>query len=137
MARKKSGNLTDAELRLMDILWEKGSATVNEVMEALPQDPPLAYNTVLTTLRILEQKGYVGHTKNSRAFVFEPLLDHRQASDKALSDVLTRFFQNSPKMLVLRLLEEQKLDSQELERLKRMIDESMVEKSKVEKNKGE
>ncbi|HWB97000.1 MAG TPA: BlaI/MecI/CopY family transcriptional regulator [Bryobacteraceae bacterium] len=130
MARKKSGNLTDAELRLMDVLWDRGSATVNDVMEALPQDPPLAYNTVLTTLRILEQKGYVRHTKSSRAFVFEPVLDHRQASSKALRDVLARFFQNSPKMLVLRLLEEQKLDSRQLERLKRMIEESMTEENK-------
>ena len=129
MARKKSGTLTDAELRLMDILWDKGSATVNEVLEALPQEPPLAYNTVLTTLRILEQKGYVGHTKNSRAFVFQPLVNHRQASQKALSSVLSRFFQNSPKLLVLRLLEEQKLNPQQLEELKRIIEESRVKQS--------
>ena len=124
--RKKSGTLTDAELRLMDILWDKGSATVNEVVEALPAEPPLAYNTVLTTLRILEQKGYVAHTKNSRAFVYQPLIDHRQASQKALTEVLHRFFQNSPKMLLLRLLEEQKLDTSQLDRLKRFIEESEV-----------
>ncbi len=126
MARKKSPTLTGAELRLMDVLWDKGAATVNEVVESLPADPPLAYNTVLTTLRILEQKGYVAHTKNSRAFVYRPLIDHRQASQKALGDVLSRFFQNSPKLLVLRLLEEQKLDSRQLERLKRIIEESKV-----------
>src|SRR5579864_1200088 len=126
MARKQSETLTAAELKLMDILWERGSATVNEVMEDLPQEPPLAYNTVLTTLRILERKGYVRHQKNSRAFVFSPLIDHRQASRSAVGYVVSRFFRNSPKALVLRILEDQKLDPGELERLKQMIEESRV-----------
>jgi predicted transcriptional regulator len=126
VARNRSETLTGAELRLMDILWEKGSATVNDVMDALPEDPPLAYNTVLTTLRILERKGYVGHQKNSRAFVFTPLVDHRQASQSAVSYVVSRFFRNSPKALVLRILEEQKLDPRQLRRLKQMIEESKV-----------
>jgi predicted transcriptional regulator len=126
MPRTKSETLTAAELRLMDILWEKSEATVTEVMEALPQDPPLAYNTVLTTLRILERKGYVRHQKNSRAFRFIPVVDHRQASQSAVSYVVSRFFRNSPKALVLRILEDQKLDSCQLERLRQMIDESRV-----------
>jgi predicted transcriptional regulator len=126
MPRTKSETLTAAELRLMDILWEKREATVTEVMEALPQDPPLAYNTVLTTLRILERKGYVRHQKNSRAFRFIPIVDHRQASQSAVSYVVSRFFRNSPKALVLRILEDQKLDPQQLQRLRQMIDESRV-----------
>ena len=126
MARKQSETLTAAELRLMDILWDKGSLTVNEVMESLPDDPPLAYNTVLTTLRILERKGYVRHEKNSRAFVFSPLVDHRQASQSAVGYVVSRFFRNSPKALVLRILEDQKLDPQQLLRLRQMIEESKV-----------
>jgi predicted transcriptional regulator len=126
MPRTKSETLTAAELRLMDILWEKSEATVTEVMEALPQDPPLAYNTVLTTLRILERKGYVRHQKNSRAFRFIPVVDHRQASQSAVSYVVSRFFRNSPKALVLRILEDQKLDPPQLQRLKQMIDESRV-----------
>ena len=126
MPRTKSETLTTGELRLMDILWEKSEATVTEVMEALPQDPPLAYNTVLTTLRILERKGYVRHQKNSRAFRFIPVVDHRQASQSAVSYVVSRFFRNSPKALVLRILEDQKLDSRQLERLRQMIDESRV-----------
>ena len=71
MARKKSPNLTEAELRLMDVIWEKGESTVSEVADALPRELGLAYNTVLTTLRILEEKGYLRHTKpkDSRAFV--------------------------------------------------------------------
>jgi predicted transcriptional regulator len=127
MPRKPSETLTSAELRLMEVLWEKGPATVNEVMEALPQDPPLAYNTVLTTLRILERKGHVRHHKTSRAFVFSPVIDHTQASQSAVHEVVSRFFRNSPKALVLRILEDQKLDPGELERLRRMINESKVE----------
>jgi len=126
MPRTKSETLTAAELRLMDILSEKSEATVTEVMEALPQDPPLAYNTVLTTLRILERKGYVRHQKNSRAFRFIPIVDHRQASQSAVSYVVSRFFRNSPKALVLRILEDQKLDPRQLQRLRQMIDESRV-----------
>ena len=127
MARKKSETLTAAELRLMDILWERGPVTVNDVMDALPEEPPLAYNTVLTTLRILERKGYVRHQKNSRAFVFSPVIDHRQASRSAVGYVVSRFFRNSPKALVLRILEDQQLDPRQLQRLRQMIEESKVE----------
>jgi predicted transcriptional regulator len=126
MPRTQSSTLTAAELRLMDILWEKGVATVTDVMDGLPEDPPLAYNTVLTTLRILERKGYVRHQKNSRAFQFIPVVDHRQASQSAVSDVVSRFFRNSPKALVLRILEDQKLHPRQLERLRQMIEESRV-----------
>src|ERR1044071_1900477 len=126
MPRTQSETLTAAELRLMDIRWEKGVATGTEVREALPQDPPLAYNTVLTTLRILERKGYVRHQKNSRAFRFIPIVDHRQASQSAVSYVVSRFFRNSPKALVLRILEDQKMDPRQLQRLRQMIDESRV-----------
>jgi len=126
MPRPRSETLTEAELRLMDVLWEKGAATVTDVMDALPQDPPLAYNTVLTTLRILERKGYVKHQKSSRAFVFSPLIDHRQASQSAVCHVVSRFFRNSPKALVLRILEDQRMDPRQLQRLKEMIEESKV-----------
>ena len=126
MARPRSETLTEAELRLMDVLWKRGPSTVNDVMEALPQEPPLAYNTVLTTLRILERKGYVQHQKNSRAFIFTPVVDHRQASRSAVSYVMSRFFRNSPKALVLRILEDQQIDSGQLRRLKHMIEESKV-----------
>jgi len=127
MARKPSETLTAAELRLMDILWANGSATVNEIMDALPQDPPLAYNTVLTTLRILERKGYVTHEKNSRAFRFTPVVDHRQASQSAVRYVVRRFFRDSPKALVLRVLEDQNVGPRQLRRLKEMLEESSVQ----------
>ena len=90
MSRKKSQDLTEAELRLMDVIWHKGSATVAEVSEALPKQLGLAYNTVLTTLRILEDKGYVRHTKSKegRAFLYHPVVDQKEASRNAVRRVV-------------------------------------------------
>jgi predicted transcriptional regulator len=127
MPRKKSPTLTEAELRLMDILWEKGNATVNDVVSALPPEQPLAYTTVLTMLRILEQKGYLRHEKQSRAFVYFPVIGRDEARLSAVREVVSRFFNNSPELLVLNILEHEKIDAQELARLKQMIQESVEE----------
>jgi BlaI family transcriptional regulator, penicillinase repressor len=108
----------------MDILWERGAATVNEVAEALPGDAPLAYSTVLTTLRILERKGYIRHKKEGRAFVYEPVVGRGEASRNAVRYVLSRFFGNSPELLVLNILGDERIDRQELERLKSLIEKS-------------
>ena len=124
MARKKSLTLTEAELRLMNVIWEKGKATVSEVVEALESESPLAYSTVLTTLRILEQKGHLQHTQEGRSYIYEPLIDRQQATRSALQHLISRFFNNSPELLVLNVLEHEELDSKELERLKAMIRES-------------
>jgi predicted transcriptional regulator len=123
MARTKSAHLTEAELRLMEILWEKGSASVAEVVESLPGDVSLAYSTVITTLRILEQKGHVRHSKKGRAFVYEPLSGRREARDSALTHLVRRFFEGSTERLVLSLIEEKKIGAKELRRLKKMIEE--------------
>ncbi len=103
MPRTKSSHLTDAELRLMDIVWEKGAATVGEVVDAVNADTPLAYSTVLTTLRILENKGYLRHTKDGRAFVYRPVVRRNKAQESAIKHLLRRFFQDSPELLVLNL----------------------------------
>lgn len=125
MARKKSPNLTEAELRLMDVIWEKGSATVAEVAEALPQDLHLAYNTVLTTLRILENKGYLKHSKakEGRAFVYRPVVSRGDASRSALRHLVRRFFGNSAEALVLNLLDDERLSEAELERIRARLKE--------------
>jgi predicted transcriptional regulator len=124
VARKKSPTLTEAELRLMEVLWERGRSTVNDVADAVSGDAPLAYSTVLTTLRILERKGYVRHAKEGRAFVYEPVVGRGEASRSAIRYVLSRFFGNSPKLLVLNMLEDEQIDQQELERLKDLIERS-------------
>lgn len=123
MARKKSPNLTDAELRLMEVVWEKGKATVSEVVEGLRADVPPAYSTVLTMLRILETKGYLKHTKDGRAFVYEPAIEREKARESAITHLLRRFFENSPELLMLNLLEGKKISMKELERLRKRIKE--------------
>jgi predicted transcriptional regulator len=125
LARKKSPNLTEAELRLMDVLWEKGSATVGEVAEALPAELDLAYNTVLTTLRILEEKGYVEHTKaaEGRAFVYSPTVGRDEAGRSAVRYLVSRFFRNSPELLVLNLLKDEELSDKELGRIRNLLAE--------------
>jgi predicted transcriptional regulator len=125
MARTRSPHLTEAELRLMDVLWEHGPATVADVAKALPKKLGLAYNTVLTTLRILEEKGYVAHTKpdDARAFVYEPLVGRDEAGRSAVRYLVSRFFRNSPELLVLNLLEDEQLDEKELGRIRQLIAE--------------
>jgi predicted transcriptional regulator len=123
MARKRSLNLTDAELRLMEVLWDKGSGTVADVMEGLPSDVALAYSTVLTTLRVLEKKGYLKHTKEGRAFTYRPAVGRDQARDSALSHLVHRFFHGSPELLMLNLVEGGKVDRKHLQQLRNRIAE--------------
>lgn len=124
MPRRKSSTLTEAQLRLMDVVWTKGSATAGEVLEALPKDPPTAYSTVVTTLRILEEKGYLRHTKESRAFVYHPTVARAEASRSAVRHLVRKFFNDSPELLVLNVLEHERIDAKELKRLKKLIEES-------------
>ena len=125
MARKRSPHLTEAELRLMDVIWEKGSATVAEVADALPRELGLAYNTVLTTLRILEEKGYLAHTKSGegRAFVYQALVGRDEAGRTAVRYLVSRFFRNSPELLVLNLLQDEDLSAREIARIRGLLGE--------------
>lgn len=122
MPPRQSATLTEAELRIMDVLWEKGPATVQQVLDCLPPKPALAYNSVLTTVRILEKKGYVEHLKDGRAHVYRPLVGRKEASRSEIRHLLSRFFSNSHEELVLNILEERGLDAQELERLRQILD---------------
>ena len=122
MARKKSSTLTDAELRLMEIIWDRGPSTVQGVVDALPADTPLAYSTVLTMLRILEKKSYLTHKKDGRAYVYESVVEKGEAQRGALQHLMKRFFDDSPELLVLNLMENSEFDAADLERLKSMID---------------
>ena len=128
MARKKSPHLTDAELRLMEVLWEKGSATVSNVVDSVAPEAQLHYSTVLTTLRILETKGFVKHTKDGRAFIYRAVVRREKAQDKALTHILSRFFGNSPELLMLNLVQTKKITAKELDRLRKRIAEEAEEK---------
>jgi predicted transcriptional regulator len=121
LARRKSPTLTEVELELMDVLWEKGKGTVSDIVEALPEER-LAYSSVLTMMRILEQKGYVTHEKEGRAFVYRPLIDRQQAQRSVIGYLLKRFFNNSPELLVVNLLESEDVDPDEVKRLRQMIE---------------
>ena len=124
LARSKSATLTEAELRIMNVLWERHSATVHEVLEALPSKPALAYNSVLTIIRILEKKGYVKHEKDKRAHVYLPLVDRKDATRFEVRHLVSRFFGNSNEQLVLNVLEETSIDAEELDRLRQLLERS-------------
>lgn len=123
MARKKSKTLTDAELRLMRIVWDLESCTVNDVLEALPGEEQLAYSTVLTTMRILEEKGYVRHDKEGRAYVYEPIVERDEAQRDALNHLMGKFFNNSPGQLVANLLEDDDITEDHLAEIRSMLAE--------------
>lgn len=122
MPRTKSPTLTEAELRLMEILWTRGESTVADVVAALPKRATLHYSSVLTTMRILEQKGYVAHRQEGRAFVYRPVVDRSEARRSAVKHLLSRFFDGSPELLVLNVIDEERIDLAELERLRSVVD---------------
>jgi predicted transcriptional regulator len=122
MPPRKSSTLTEAELRLMKILWRRGESAVTDLVAGLPEGEPLAYNSVLTTIRILEQKGYVDHRQEGRAFVYRPCVAEDEASRSEVKHVLSRFFGDSRERLLLSLLGDEEITPAELERLKAAIE---------------
>lgn len=141
MPPRKSETLTEAELRLMDVLWQKGSATVQQVLHALPEKPALAYNSVLTTIRVLENKGYLEHVKDGRAHIYKPIMEREEATRSEIRHLVSRFFKNSHELLVLNILgdlssedlssgsvnsgkrgsETRRLEARELQRLRELL----------------
>ncbi len=124
MPPKQSPTLTEAELRIMNVLWPLGSGTVQQVLESLPGKPELAYNSVLTTIRILEKKGYIKHVKDGRAHVYVPVVARQDASRSEIRHLVSRFFKDSHEQLVLNVLEDRGLDPKELKRLREMLEGS-------------
>jgi BlaI family transcriptional regulator, penicillinase repressor len=123
MARPVSPTLTEAELRLMKVLWERGASTTSEVVDAVADEGPLAESTVRTMFGILRDKGYVRTTTRGRALVYHPLVDRGEARRSVVRYLINRFFDGSPEELVLNLLEDEELDEEEVARLRRMIQE--------------
>jgi BlaI family transcriptional regulator, penicillinase repressor len=119
---KQSATLTEAELRIMDVLWRKGSGTVQQVLDWLPST--LAYNSVLTTIRILEKKGHVKHVKDGRAHVYETIMGRQEATRSEIQHLVSRFFRNSHEALVLNILQDEELDAEKLKRLREMLERS-------------
>lgn len=111
----------------MNVLWQRGPATVHQLLEALPKKPALAYNSVLTTIRILEKKGYVKHIKDGRAHIYMPLVGQKEATRFEVRNLLSRFFKNSHELLVLNILEDKDIDTEELKRLSELVENSKQE----------
>jgi len=122
MPRRRSPALTDAEARVMAVLWERQAASVADVVASLTKKRAVNYSTIQTILRIREMKGYVSHEKVARAFIYRPRGDQRQARRRALRHLVTRLFNGSPSLLVLNMLEDDEMDAQELTRLKKLIE---------------
>jgi predicted transcriptional regulator len=122
MARKHSLSLTDAEARVMAVVWALKQATVTDVVGELQRAGTVTYSTAQTMLRILEAKGYVTHEKVARAFIYRPVVDERQARRRALKHLVSRLFNGSPSLLVLNVLEDEEMDPAELKRLKQLIE---------------
>jgi predicted transcriptional regulator len=121
MARRRSVPLTEAEQRLMEIVWSAGPATVAQIVDGIPAAERPAYNTVQTIMKILERKGYVEHRAEGRAFVYQAVVDREAAARTALSQVVQRFFGGSPRALALNLIEGDHLNEDELDELQRTI----------------
>ena len=132
MPPKKSITLTQAELRLMKILWERGESAVSDMVTAISAETELAYTSVLTTIRILEKKGYVCHRQEGRAFLYSSCVAESEASRSEVRHLLQRFFGNSRERLLLSLLGDDEITPEELNRLRvaiaKLPDETMEEK---------
>jgi len=126
MGRKPSTTLTDAELRIMRVLWSRGESTNMDIVNAIVE-PPLARNTVMTTLGVLERKGYVKHRAEGRTFIYAALVPEERAQGTALESVLNRFFDGSAEQLVVKLLDADYISSADRKRIQKLLDEAVDE----------
>lgn len=122
MPRAQSTTLTDAELRIMKVLWDKGASTVQQVLDSLPNKPALAYNSVLTTIRVLEKKGYVRHDKDGRAHVYAAVVAQNEATRFEIRHLVSRFFRDSHQQLVMNILEDNSIDDEEVRRMREILE---------------
>ena len=117
---------TERELDVMSVLWDVGPATVAQVRERIADD--LAYTTVLTVLRTLEQKGYVSHTEDGRAHRYKPLVKREVAGRTALRRLVEKVFDGSPELLLTQLVSDKNLSDEELRRVRKLLADRLREK---------
>lgn len=118
-------SFTEREVDVMGVLWETGSGTVSEVQQRL--DDPLAYTTVLTVLRTLQEKGYVRHEIEGKAHRYFPLVARDEAGRSAIRRVLGKIFSGSPELLLTQLVSDRDLSDEELRRMRDLLDERLGE----------
>ena len=125
MAKKKDSEirLGRLEMQIMNVVWEKGTATVHDVKEALGSGRKPAYSTILTMMRKIEAKGYLEHEVDNRTYVYRPAISQTVARKSILGDILDRLFEGSPTLLLNSLVEQNKVGRDELNELKKLIEE--------------
>ena len=121
-------SFTDRELDVMSVLWDLGDATVAEVRARLSDD--LAYTTVLTVLRTLEEKGHVAHREEGKAYRYSPLVERQEAGQSVLTRMIDKVFGGSPELLLTQLVRERDMSVDELKRLRRLMDERLKERGR-------
>ena len=115
--------LTGRELEIMTILWQLGSGTVGEVRERLPDD--LAYTTVLSLIRTMEEKELVRHTEEGRAYRYHPLIQEKTVRRTALKQLVETLFEGAPELLMTQLVSDRRLSDDDLRRIRALIDERL------------
>lgn len=121
--RREERKLGELELRIMNALWEQGPSTVREVLEALPARPRPAYTTVLTMMRLMHEKGYLDRREQGRAHVYQARLRERAVKGRLVRTMVNTVFRGSAEAAVVRLLQDETLTREELERIRKVIDE--------------
>jgi predicted transcriptional regulator len=119
--RLKSPTLTAQELEIMKIVWELGSATVRDVYETLLEHRQIAYTTVMTVMRIMEQKKYLTKRADGRAYVYRPARPKKQMIRELVGEFVNRVFNGSARPLVAHLIEDRCLSKEDLEEIARMV----------------
>src|SRR5215469_14514673 len=122
--RPRSATLTAQELEIMKIVWQRESVTVRDVYEALLERRKVAYTTVMTMMKILEQKRYLKKTQHERAFVYRPAQPQRQVIGAMVRDFVNRVFNGSAEPLLVHLVEEHNLSREDLDEISRLREES-------------
>ena len=132
MLSTRPKKLTPLETLIMDCVWSLGRATVREVQERLEPEKPMAYNTVLTVMRILREKGFLESQREGRMDVYQPRVTRQQVARRSLRDLVDRFFAGSPTALVSQLLDSENLSAEEIEAIRREVDRRLRRKATVE-----
>src|SRR5688500_10987642 len=115
--------LTETELEFMSILWKLGEGTVNDVLSATPRE--LAYTSVATILRLLEQKKILKSRKEGRGHIFTPVVSKAQYEESSLRHIVKNVFDNAPSALVMRLVSDEKISEDEMKQIKKFIEERL------------
>ena len=125
MAKKKDSGikLGRVELQIMNVVWEKGKATVHDVKDVLGRGRKPAYSTILTMMRKLEAKGYLEHDVDERTYVYRPTISRKVVRQGILGDILDRLFEGSPSLLLNSLVEQNRLTEKELRKIRKLIKE--------------